>query len=166
MSVALPSEDQSKSRSVSLYRHFDEDDNLLYVGIAVSAPARLARHAGSSHWAYAIRRVSIEVFATRDLALLAERAAIKKERPAHNIRMNSDPVPDLDRRVTNEAGQINDAIGAQVLADTFDVTHSAIRKRRELNEFPAQWYHRMEVMGIERGITIPRYLFSFKGMAK
>ncbi len=64
------------------------------------------------------------------------------------------------------AGQIIDAIGAQVLADTFDVTHSAIRKRRELNEFPAQWYHRMEVMGIERGITIPRYLFSFKGMAK
>lgn len=68
-----------------LYRHFDADGKLLYVGISLSAIKRLGEHAANSHWYCSIRTVTIEHFDTREQAIAAETAAIKNERPAHNI---------------------------------------------------------------------------------
>lgn len=71
------------SESCSLYRHFDAEGNLLYVGISLSAVARLIQHR-SSGWFDQIVRIDIERFDSRDTALAAENIAIKKERPRHN----------------------------------------------------------------------------------
>ena len=67
----------------NLYRHFDENGALLYVGISLSAVQRLIQHE-KSDWFDEISNVTIESFATRELALLAEKEAIKKELPIHN----------------------------------------------------------------------------------
>lgn len=68
-----------------LYRHFDSEGRLLYVGISLSAITRLAQHRSASHWSRAIASVRIECFDTRREALAAEAKAILEERPLHNI---------------------------------------------------------------------------------
>lgn len=68
-----------------LYRHYDADDNLLYVGISLSALMRLMQHRDSSDWFLSISKVTIENFPTREKALEAETNAIVNEKPKHNI---------------------------------------------------------------------------------
>lgn len=71
-----------------LYRHFDANGQLLYVGISLSALKRLSQHNSQSRWADQIANVTIETFPTRDSALAAEREAIISERPIHNRALN------------------------------------------------------------------------------
>jgi hypothetical protein len=68
-----------------LYRHFDADGNLLYVGASLRSMARLSEHS-SAPWFASITRVTVERFNTRDDALRAERQAIAQENPRHNIK--------------------------------------------------------------------------------
>jgi predicted GIY-YIG superfamily endonuclease len=68
-----------------MYRHFAADGALLYVGISCKPITRLKQHEHDSGWASEIVRVEIERFETRQAALDAERAAIKKEKPKHNV---------------------------------------------------------------------------------
>lgn len=78
----------------SLYRFFDADDRLLYVGITTSGSARLAQHSRDKEWFSTVSRATFEHFATREDALAAEKAAIKAERPAYNLRHSlAPPVP-------------------------------------------------------------------------
>jgi predicted GIY-YIG superfamily endonuclease len=70
-----------------LYRHFDADGLLLYVGISSKPPQRLAEHARGSDWAKAIARVTIEWFETREAALAAEANAIRDEAPIFNLAL-------------------------------------------------------------------------------
>ncbi len=72
-----------------LYRHFDAAGQLLYVGISLSAVARLAAHKGSAHWYDQITSVSIEQCESREALLDAEREAILAERPLHNVVFGS-----------------------------------------------------------------------------
>jgi excinuclease UvrABC nuclease subunit len=68
-----------------LYRHFDKDGRLLYVGIAVSTLARLAGHRSGSHWFGQITRIEIERFPSQCAARQAELEAIEREKPLHNL---------------------------------------------------------------------------------
>ena len=74
-----------------LYRHFDGDDVLLYVGVSKSALRRLSEHS-TAKWADDIVRVSVQNFPSRSEALKAEREAILKERPKYNIAGTKPPV--------------------------------------------------------------------------
>ena len=67
-----------------LYRHFDADGGLLYVGVSLNALNRLGQHKDHSHWFDSICRVEIQKFDTRAKALAAETLAIGNERPKHN----------------------------------------------------------------------------------
>ena len=69
-----------------LYRHYDSNKKLLYVGISLNAAARLAQHRDAAHWFDAITDVKIETYPTREDALAAERRAIAEENPACNIQ--------------------------------------------------------------------------------
>lgn len=68
----------------ALYRHYGANDVLLYVGISLSATARLAQHSTSAPWYEDIQRVNIEYFDTRAMAQEAEKNAIIYERPLFN----------------------------------------------------------------------------------
>lgn len=73
----------------NLYRHYDADGKLLYVGISLSAVERLNRHKrGKSSWFSQISRVEIEAHETRSGALKAEREAIENESPEYNKIFN------------------------------------------------------------------------------
>lgn len=69
-----------------LYRHYDADNNLLYVGISYNAIYRLWQHKRVSLWFSDIAKVTIEKFSTRRDALNAETKAIQFENPKHNIQ--------------------------------------------------------------------------------
>jgi excisionase family DNA binding protein len=68
-----------------LYRHFDAEGVLLYVGVSLNAFARLAKHRNCSHWFGLVRNMTIEDFPSREDSLRAETEAIRNERPLHNI---------------------------------------------------------------------------------
>jgi hypothetical protein len=67
-----------------LYRHYDADGKLLYVGISLSAVIRLAAHKQTSEWFNRIVQIKIERFSNRRAALIAERTAILAENPEFN----------------------------------------------------------------------------------
>jgi hypothetical protein len=69
-----------------LYRHFDADGRLLYVGVSLSAIGRLAEHKQGAEWFWLIARVEVTAYANRRTVLKAERIAIQREKPLHNIR--------------------------------------------------------------------------------
>lgn len=68
-----------------LYRHFDADGNLLYVGISLSAFERFRQHKRTSSWASKAVRMEMERFPSRDEALAAEAVVIRSEKPMFNI---------------------------------------------------------------------------------
>lgn len=67
-----------------LYRQYDKAGQLLYIGISCSFMARITKHAFSSSWFPDVNNINIEKFESRELAALAERTAIKKEKPMYN----------------------------------------------------------------------------------
>jgi AraC-like DNA-binding protein len=67
-----------------LYRHFDESGKLLYVGISLHAVSRLAAHKRTSPWVWSVARMEVQTYPTRLEAEIAEREAIKAERPLFN----------------------------------------------------------------------------------
>lgn len=67
-----------------LYRYFDVDDRLLYVGVTTSLAERHKAHARLSPWFGEHVRKMVEGYDTRWDVLQAESYAIRTERPLHN----------------------------------------------------------------------------------
>lgn len=74
-----------------LYRYFDTDGRLLYIGVSASAIRRLLEHASGKAWAAMVSKVDVQTYPTRQDALAAEEAAIKSEKPQFNIVHNRPP---------------------------------------------------------------------------
>lgn len=69
-----------------VYRVFDAADRLLYVGVSIDPDARLAQHAKNALWWCFQARSTVEQYATRDLAEMAEAEAIANEHPRWNAQ--------------------------------------------------------------------------------
>ena len=70
----------------ALYRVFDADDQLLYVGISRNPNGRFANHATRKPWwRETVASIEITWLATRALAHEAEALAIRDEDPIYNI---------------------------------------------------------------------------------
>ena len=71
-----------------LYRLFDHEGELLYIGISTNAKRRIYQHKCTADWAHLICKHTIEDFAIREDAISAEEAAIKAEKPPYNIKFS------------------------------------------------------------------------------
>ncbi len=71
-----------------LYRHFDKDGNLLYIGTSLSVMSRTSHHHKISPWFNKITSITIERFPGRYDAARAEKKAILEEYPIHNKMFN------------------------------------------------------------------------------
>lgn len=92
--------------ATDLYRAFAADGSLLYVGISFSALERLRQHRSDSVWFPTMHTLTIERFASREEALSAEAAAIKREKPLCNVvhnPLNRRTSPTRQTRVYREA---------------------------------------------------------------
>ena len=67
-----------------LYRHFDKDGKLLYIGISLSPFVRTRSHRYDSDWFESVAQITIEWHETRESALDAECLAIFLEQPKFN----------------------------------------------------------------------------------
>ena len=74
----------------SLYRMFDKNDNLLYVGMSFSPGYRLAQHSQNTVWFTEVVKITIRRFESDDLCKDAEAHAIRTESPIYN---KSKPMP-------------------------------------------------------------------------
>lgn len=72
------------SQPTKLYRCFNDEGRLLYVGISVAAFARLQQHVESSRWMDDVTVVTIQTYPSREEAMYAERMAVRFEKPVHN----------------------------------------------------------------------------------
>lgn len=68
-----------------LYRYYDHDGRLIYVGISKSAVVRAMQHEHTAHWWDAWVNMTRERHPDRHAAIAAERQAIIDERPLCNI---------------------------------------------------------------------------------
>jgi hypothetical protein len=94
-----------------LYRHFDGNGTLLYVGISSSTIARLSQHQRTAHWFDQVTNVSVQKFPTRKDALEAEKLAIQTECPlynkVHNNVHNEDIwASDIDAQIAKEHQEV------------------------------------------------------------
>ena len=77
-----------REKPTHLYRHYNGDGELLYVGISYNVMARLKNHRETARWFDEIRRIEVQVYHSRFDAELAEKQMIKELRPRWNIVHN------------------------------------------------------------------------------
>lgn len=68
----------------ALYRLYDANDVLLYIGITWDPDHRWERHQTIKHWAHQVARRTVEWYPDRPTALVAEAAATEAEKPLHD----------------------------------------------------------------------------------
>jgi predicted GIY-YIG superfamily endonuclease len=78
--LCAPAED----RPTAVYRFYDGEERLLYVGITFSLGLRFAQHERGSEWWRHQRSVKVVWRESRTLAAAEERAALRSEKPIHN----------------------------------------------------------------------------------
>lgn len=74
-----------KAKSQHLYRLFNSDRELLYVGVTNDPGVRFGQHSRSKGWWNEVAYAKREPFTSRTGVLAAEQATIKIERPRHNL---------------------------------------------------------------------------------
>ncbi|MCT9092888.1 GIY-YIG nuclease family protein [Streptomyces sp. ASQP_92] len=72
----------------ALYRLYDVNDRLLYVGITANPKARWSAHSRDKHWWPEVARKAIEWFETRKSAERIEKIEVEEERPRYNKVFN------------------------------------------------------------------------------
>lgn len=87
MTAVEPLQDQEASPT-ALYRWYDADGHLLYIGITGNLLDRTSQHNSDSSWMEFAARAAVERYPSRPEALAAEEAAIKKEHPLFNSQHN------------------------------------------------------------------------------
>ena len=75
--------------TVYVYRLWDSEGRLLYVGTAKDPARRLADHRHRKPWGREIDRQTTEPYPDRVTAETAEAIAIHTEAPAHNLAWNN-----------------------------------------------------------------------------
>ena len=114
-------------RPTALYRFFDADERLLYVGIAVNPPSRWQGHKGEKEWWYDARRATLTWFSSRGEAERAEAEAIASERPLHNMQLRHYGMvePNLEVMPIGEARKV---LGQHLSKARSDGLHTAIAR--------------------------------------
>ncbi len=73
---------------IDLYRYFNAEGKLLYIGISQSSLNRHQSHCSQAKWTEQIAKITINKFSTRKEALVAEKLAIQTENPLYNVKHN------------------------------------------------------------------------------
>ena len=125
-----------KKGKTALYRHFDKDGQLLYVGISLSHVARLSQHRDGSPWYEDIAHVTIEWHKTRVDAELAETTAIGREAPKYN-KNKVQCEKNLERLSYLEKNEIMNDV---------PIDPNVLRKFWKFAEQMNEWHQRMGAM--------------------
>ena len=76
-----------------VYKHYDKDGRLLYVGATGEVLKRTSLHQSSSAWFESVANIVIEKFEYKSQALDYERKVIFNEKPLYNVKIPANPNP-------------------------------------------------------------------------
>lgn len=93
----------------ALYRFYDTDDVLLYVGVTNNPTQRFGQHAIDKAWWPQVARKTAVLYGSRDDALAAEAVAIVAESPVYNIAGRPRSHEDITGKLRRLERQIEDA---------------------------------------------------------
>lgn len=94
---------QNMNGKTILYRYFDIDGNLLYVGITKDQSKRFSSHNRKAEWMPQAVQCTLEHFETRAEAKAAETFAIQNEKPLYNIAETGKQRKSAHWRLSSEA---------------------------------------------------------------
>lgn len=77
-------------QGTALYRLYNTDGRLLYVGITSNPKARWSAHSRDKHWWPEVARKTIEWFETRKSAERIEKVEVEEESPRYNKVFNGE----------------------------------------------------------------------------
>jgi hypothetical protein len=92
----------------AVYRFYDLDDHLLYVGVTWNPSLRFEQHRAEKHWFGHVARADVEWYPTRAIAEDEEARAIWLEAPVHNV---AQPLS-RDQRIVRGAMELEPALRA------------------------------------------------------
>lgn len=118
-------------KRTALYRHYDAEGRLLYVGISDCLSARDKQHVATSRWHEQVARTETEWHPSRDEALDCERRAIINEVPQHNVQFAKAKTP---------VGAVLAAIGTRdEIASECGVQPIAVYRWGQSGRIPSQY---------------------------
>jgi len=117
----------------ALYRYFDIDDRLLYVGISDKPTRRWSQHRHKKPWASQVATQQAEWFDTRVEAAARELAAIHTEKPIYNFR----DTPKMFSKPFNPKPLEQRYCGAAEVAQVFGVGRQRVQQIVTRPDFPA-----------------------------
>lgn len=71
-----------------VYKHYDSDGNLIYVGVTGNALTRIRTHIRDSRWFDLVNEIKIEKFDNADAAIAREKQLIEENKPVFNSANN------------------------------------------------------------------------------
>jgi hypothetical protein len=107
----------SRLNPCAVYRLFNQAGELLYIGMASNALARIGAHRATA-WFRSVIRIELQWFPNRNAAETAEKTAIAEETPQHNKQHNGGckppgrpklvelPYPSPDRELLQALGPV------------------------------------------------------------
>jgi hypothetical protein len=114
----------------ALYRLYDADERLLYVGITADPEYRWTQHAKDKEWWPSVARKSVEWFEARGRAASAEISTIRQELPQYNRQHASWPVDDALRHQVRTIGVLELANNLPAIIGHVLVTGAPVRVTR------------------------------------
>lgn len=135
--------------SAYVYRIFDADDTLIYVGSSTSPTTRVGQHGRTAAWGDEIHYWTSEPHPSRSDAYAAEREVIRDEKPKHNVRRAA-------ASGAEQARIIDEAITAGVTPAMLDAELDRRRHRSEgalRQDERKRLGHRIKVLRLGAGMT-------------
>lgn len=77
---------KNKNKKTGVYKMYDNNHNLLYVGMTVSLLSRMSDHIKQKEWFTEVEDISITWYSTRFEAEVAEKTSIRWDDPKYNKR--------------------------------------------------------------------------------
>lgn len=130
-----------------LYRHFDEQGELLYIGISLSAMARLGQHKRTSEWVDQISTMTIEKYNSREELKVAEKLAVAHEKPKYNIKLQAKERSNKKRTRRQDERFISSCIEEFGSEDMFRKSVSKVSKEYGLTGYSKENFKRIFLSG-------------------
>lgn len=132
----------------AVYRLFGADGELLYIGKSTRPMDRLREHGSDARFARDIVSVTVEYFDDRETMDAAERAAIRAEKPRHNVTYNANVEVKKARQTKTTASQVTGYCLTYSLDEAADLL--GISSRDVLAFVQAEQIHYIQLRRIAR----------------